>query len=143
MALVAAVFLLSTSVFCCFATVILLPFTGTDAALLPLVLALSPLSCAEVEGLRFSDRRVPVEVDAAGALALRAVLAGTGWAGALTDAAVFAAAVVFTDALPLPDWGVLVETFSVALAFAIGTLTFTRRGEKDFAIQTDYCSTSN
>ncbi|MDF3881576.1 hypothetical protein P3W83_03715 [Cupriavidus basilensis] len=119
-----------------------MPFTGTDAAFLPLVLALSPLSRAEVEGIKFSDMRVPVVVDAAGALALRAVLAGTGWAGVLTDAAVFAAADVFADALPLPDWGALVETFSVALAFAIGTLTFTRTGEKDFAIQTGYCSTS-
>ncbi|MGT2429781.1 hypothetical protein ACU4HD_15500 [Cupriavidus basilensis] len=109
---------------------------------MPLVLALSPLSRAEVEGIKFSDMRVPVVVDAAGALALRAVLAGTGWAGVLTDAAVFAAADVFADALPLPDWGALVETSSVALAFAIGTLTFTRTGEKDFAIQTGYCSTS-
>ncbi|WP_420993227.1 hypothetical protein ACKI2N_013855 [Cupriavidus sp. 30B13] len=108
---------------------------------MPLALALLPLSRAEVEGLKFSDMRVPEEVLATGALALRAVLAGTGWAGVLTDAADFAAAVDFTDALPLPAWGALVETFSVALAFAIGTLTFTRTGEKDFAIQTGYCST--
>ena len=64
----AAVRLLSTSVLCCFATGILLPLSGTDAALLPravagrapalaLALALLPLSRAEVDG-GFSDVRV-------------------------------------------------------------------------------------
>jgi hypothetical protein len=106
-----------------------------------LALARSPLSRAEVEGRCFSDVRVLVTVAATGAFALGAVFVGIGTACVLTGADLFSAAVFFTDALPLPDWGALVETFSVALAFAIGTLTFTRTGEKDFAIQTGYCST--
>jgi hypothetical protein len=119
-----------------------LPFRGTGAASLPSVFALTrlPLSRAEIEGF-FSDVRVLVGVVATGALAPRADLVGTGIACVLTGAEFFSAAVAFTDALPLPDWGALLETFSVALAFAIGTLTFTRTGEKDFAIQTGNCST--
>jgi hypothetical protein len=126
--------------------VILLPFTGA-AAFLPLVLAFLPLSRAEVEGLVFSDLRFLTEAVPAGAEALRTVFAGTDRADVvLTDAVDVFAAVVFTDALPLPDWGALEGAFSatlsVALAFAIGTLTFASTGEKDFAIQTGHCSTS-
>ncbi|SOY47883.1 conserved hypothetical protein [Cupriavidus taiwanensis] len=141
----AAARLLSTSVFCCFATVILLPFTGADAAAdaatLPLVLALLPLSRAEVEAFVSLDMRVLVGVVTAGACARRTDFDGADRAGVLTVAVDVFTAVVFTDALPLPDWGALEVTLSVALAFAIGTLTFTRTGEKDFAIQTGYCST--
>ncbi|MDE4918995.1 hypothetical protein [Cupriavidus metallidurans] len=123
-----------------------MPFTGA-AALLPLVLALLPLSRAEVEGFVFSDVRFLAEVDPAGAVALRADFAGADRADVvLTDAVDVFAAVVFTDALPLPDWGALEGAFtatpSVALAFAIGTLTFASNGKKDFAIQTGHCSTS-
>ncbi|WP_238587476.1 hypothetical protein [Cupriavidus sp. IDO] len=118
-----------------------MPFTGADAATLPLVLALLPLSRAEVEAFVVSDVRLLVGVVPAGAVALRADFDGADRAGVLTDAVDVFAAVVFTDALPLPDWGAFVETVSVALAFAIGTLTFTRSGKKDFAIQTGYCST--
>ena len=108
--------------------------------------ALLPLSRAEVEGFEFSDVRFLAEVVPAGAEALRTDFAGADRADVvLTDAVEVFAAVVFTDALPLPDWGALEGAFSaalsVALAFAIGTLTFTRTGEKDFAIQTGYCST--
>jgi len=108
---------------------------------LPLVLALLPLSRAEVEAFVLSDVRALGEVVSASVETLRADFAGAGLAGVLTDSVDVFAAVVFTDALPLPDWGAFEVTFSVALAFAIGTLTFTRTGEKDFAIQTDHCST--
>ncbi|MEM5276799.1 hypothetical protein VSR17_17385 [Cupriavidus taiwanensis] len=122
-----------------------MPFTGADAAAdaatLPLVLGLLPLSRAEVEAFVFSDVRVLVGVVTAGACARRTDFDGADRAGVLTVAVDVFAAVVFTDALPLPDWGALEVTLSVALAFAIGTLTFTRTGEKDFAIQTRYCST--
>ncbi|AOZ07199.1 MULTISPECIES: hypothetical protein [Cupriavidus] len=110
--------------------------------------AFSPLSRAEVEGcVFFLDARAPAAVVATDAAAVpaasasRADFAGKGLACVPTGA-VDRTAVVFVDALPLPDWGALVETFSVALAFAIGTLTFTRTGKKDLAIQTGYCSTS-
>src|SRR5262249_53537324 len=123
------------SVFCCFATVILLPFTGAEAAVLPLVLALLPLSRAEVEGLVFSDVRVLTEAVSAGAEAPRVGFDGADRACVvLTDAVEVWAAVVFTDALPLPVGGALVDPLcrvaSVALAFAIGTLTFARTGER-------------
>ncbi|MFC4339128.1 hypothetical protein [Cupriavidus numazuensis] len=119
-----------------------MPFTGADAATLPLVLALLPLSRAEVEAFVVSDVRFLVAVVTAGDSTPRADLDGADrGAGVVTDAGDVFAAVVFADALPLPDWGAFTETFSVALAFAIGTLTFTRFGEKDFAIQTGYCST--
>ncbi|WP_354684008.1 hypothetical protein [Cupriavidus necator] len=119
-----------------------MPFTGADAATLPLVLALLPLSRAEVEACVSLDVRVLAGVVTAGVVStLRADFDGADRAGVLTDAVDVFAAVVFTDALPLPDWGALEVTLSVALAFAIGTLTFTRTGEKDFAIQTGYCST--
>nr|WP_315594791.1 hypothetical protein [uncultured Cupriavidus sp.] len=112
-----------------------------------LVLALLPLSRAEVEGLVFSDMRFLAEAVPAGAEAPRSDFAGADRAVVvLTDAVDVFAAVVFTDALPLPDWGALEGAFSttlsVALAFAIGTLTFASTGEKDFAIQTGHCSTS-
>nr|WP_261378687.1 hypothetical protein [Cupriavidus gilardii] len=147
----AAARLLSTSVLCCFATVLLLPLTGADATFLPaavavcalslaLALALLPLSRAEVEGF-FSDVRVLAAVVVTAALAGRADFAGTGLACVTARAEVFSAADVFVDALPLPDRGAFEVTLSVALAFAIGTLTFTRTGEKGFAIQTGYCST--
>ncbi|MGO4303856.1 hypothetical protein [Cupriavidus sp. RAF12] len=114
---------------------------------MPLVLALSPLSRAEVEGLVILDVRFLAEVVSADADAPRTDFAGADRACVvLTDAVDVFAAVVFTDALPLPDWGALEGAFSatlsVALAFAIGTLTFARTGEKDFAIQTGHCSTS-
>ncbi|WP_240745891.1 hypothetical protein [Cupriavidus oxalaticus] len=115
-----------------------MPFTGADTATLPLVLALSR---AEVEACVSLDVRVLAGVVTAGACALRTDLDGADRAGVLTGAVDVFAAVVFADALPLPDWGAFVVTFSVALAFAIGTLTFTRTGKKDFAIQTGYCST--
>ncbi|WP_454736416.1 hypothetical protein [Cupriavidus necator] len=119
-----------------------MPFTGADAATLPLVLALLPLSRAEVEAFVSLDVRVLVGVVTAGVFStLRADFDGADRAGVLTDAVDVFAAVVFTDALPLPDWGAFEVTLSVALAFAIGTLTFTRTGKKDFAIQTGYCST--
>jgi hypothetical protein len=123
-----------------------LPFTGADAATLPLVLALLPLSRAEVEAWVFSDMRLLAGVAAADAFAA-ADFDDKGRACVLAVAvadisAVFSAdAAVFTDALPLPDWGALVDKLSVALAFAIGTLTFASIGKKDFAIQTVYCST--
>jgi hypothetical protein len=111
-----------------------LPFT-VAAASLPLVLALLPLSRAEVEGFVFSDVRFLAEVVPAGAEALRTDFAGADRADVvLTDAVDVFAAVVFTDALPLPDWGALEGAFSaalsVALAFAIGTLTFASTGER-------------
>ncbi|WP_230426924.1 hypothetical protein [Cupriavidus yeoncheonensis] len=118
-----------------------MPFTGADTATLPLVLALLPLSRAEVEAFVVSDVRFLVAVVTAGDSAPRADFDGADRAGVLTGAGDVFAAADFTDALPLPDWGAFTETFSVALAFAIGTLTFTRSGEKDFAIQTGYCST--
>jgi len=110
-------------------------------------LALLPLSRAEVEGFVFSDMRFLAEAVPSGAVALRADFAGADRADVvLTDAVDVFAAVVFTDALPLPDWGALEGAFtaapSVALAFAIGTLTFASIGKKDFAIQTGHCSTS-
>ncbi|WP_235679863.1 MULTISPECIES: hypothetical protein [Cupriavidus] len=102
-----------------------MPFTGADAATLPLVLALLPLSRAEVEAFVISDVRFLVAVARAGDSAPRAGFDGADrGAGVLTDAVDVFAAVVFADALPLPDWGAFTETFSVALAFAIGTLTF-------------------
>ncbi|GAA0796642.1 hypothetical protein GCM10009078_20590 [Cupriavidus gilardii] len=117
------------------------PAVAVCALALALALAFLPLSRAEVEGC-FSDARVLVGVVVAAALAGRADLAGADLACVADRAAGFSAAVACIDALPLPARGALVETFSVALAFAIGTLTFTRTGEKDFAIQTGYCSTS-
>ncbi len=106
----------------------------------------SPLSRAEVEGFVFSDMRFLAEVVPAGAVAPCAGFAGADRAVVvLTVAVEVFAAVVFTDALPLPDWGALEgalsATLSVALAFAIGTLTFASTG-RDFAIQTGHCSTS-
>jgi len=105
---------------------------------MPLVLALSPLSPlsrAEVEGFVFSDMRFLAEVVPAGAVAPCAGFAGADRAVVvLTVAVEVFAAVVFTDALPLPDWGALEgalsATLSVALAFAIGTLTFASTGER-------------
>ncbi|MBY4896457.1 hypothetical protein K6V06_05560 [Cupriavidus sp. AU9028] len=110
-----------------------------------LALALLPLSRAEVDGV-FSDVRVlAVGVDAS-ALAGRDDLAGAGLACCVPERAeTLSAVVAFADALPLPVRGAFTVAFSaasVALALAIGTLTFTRTGEKDFAIQTGYCSTS-
>ncbi|MGN5479878.1 hypothetical protein ACTMU2_32605 [Cupriavidus basilensis] len=100
---------------------------------MPLVLALLPLSRAEVEACVFSDVRFLVAVvTAAGVSTPRADFDGAARAGVLTGAGDVFAAVVFTDALPLPDWGVFTETFSVALAFAIGTLTFTENGRERF-----------
>jgi len=47
----------------------------------------------------------------------------------VADDAVFGTfSAVFADALPLPPWEALVDKLSVALAFAIGTLTFARTG---------------
>jgi hypothetical protein len=101
--------LLSTSVFCCFATVILLPFTDA-AALLPLVLALL-LSRAEVEGLLLSDMRFLAAVVSSGAEAPRADFDGADRACVvLTVAVEVFAAVAFTDALPLPVGGALVDS---------------------------------